>query len=156
DTPTDIRLFQLSYYTMFPDQIIRLFGGLMSEDFTDFAPVAVGSGNTMTIDRAHVATANTDLRTIDGTHQLMDPQTHFTMQLWSAWQGMPEFPATYDQRYMDYSRIWLDGSSEGINIDAAKTVKFTDPFSGQAYVAIHYDCTKPDEAAGVGCSQYKH
>jgi hypothetical protein len=158
DTPTDIRLFQLSYYTMFPDQMIRLFGGLMSEDFSDFAPVAVGSGTTMTIDRVHVATSNTDTRTIDSTHQLLDPQTHFTMQLWSAVQGMSEFPATYDQRYMDFSRVWLDGSSEGIRIDAAKTVRFTDPFSGQTYVAIHYNCdpTTNGDAVSVGCSSYKH
>jgi hypothetical protein len=159
DTPTDIRLFQLSYYTMFPAQMIRLFGGIMSEDFQDFAPIAVGSGNTMQIQRTHVVDANltnNPARVIDGQHQAIDPQTHYTIQLWSAVQGMSEFPATYDQRYMEFSRVWLDGSNEGLNIPPAKQVKFTDPFSGQTYIAVHYDCTKADEAADVGCSQYAH
>ena len=39
---------------------------------------------------------------------------------------------------------------------SAKQVKFTDPFSRQTYVAVHFDCTKADEAKGVGCSQYVH
>ena len=69
---------------------------------------------------------------------------------------MAEFPATYDQRYMEFSRVWLDGSNEAINIPLAKQVKFTDPFSGQTYVALHYDCTKADEAADVGCSATVH
>jgi hypothetical protein len=156
DTPTDIRLFQLSYYTMFPGQMIRLFGGLMAEDYNDYAPTAVGSGSAMKIVRPHVVTANTDVRTIDATHQPLDPQTHYTVQLWTAVTAMAEFPATYDQRYMEFSRVWLDGSNEQINVPIAKQVKFSDPFSGQTYVALHYDCTKADEAADVGCSTTAH
>ena len=110
----------------------------------------------MKIVRPHVVTSNTDPRVMDATHQPIDPQTHYTVQLWTAVQAMAEFPATYDQRYMEFARLWLDGSQEGINIPLAKQVRFTDPFSGQTYVALHYDCTKADDAADVGCSQYSH
>ena len=53
DTPSDIRLFQLSQYTVFPTQMIRLFGALLSEDYGDFAPQIARNG---TIARPHVAT----------------------------------------------------------------------------------------------------
>jgi hypothetical protein len=156
DTPTDIRLFQLSFYTMFPGQMIRMFGGLLAEDYVDFAPVVQTGGNNIVITRPHVATINTDTRVVDATHQLLDPQAGFTVQLWAAVQSIAEFPATYDQRYMDFTRLWIDGSKESIQIDAARQVKFTDPFSGQTYVAVHFDCTKADEGADVGCSPYNH
>jgi hypothetical protein len=57
---------------------------------------------------------------------------------------------------MEYARIWLDGSNEGLNLPDNKLVKFTDPFSNQTYIAVHYDCKVADEGADVGCSQTVH
>src|SRR3954452_23902292 len=101
DTPADIRLFQLIFYTMYPDQMLRLFGGLLAEDSQDFAPIV--SMNDGAIARTHVATlsAADRKRNIDGSHIPVDPQDHFTVQLWAAVQTMAQFPATYDQKYMD-------------------------------------------------------
>ncbi len=159
DTPSDIRLFQLSFYTMYPDQMMRLFGAMLSEDFDDFAPIV--STTDQTIARTHVSTLNAPDaergRTIDAKHTAIDPQTHFTIQLWSAVQTVAQFPATYDQRYMDFARLWIDGSAESIDVKDpdVNTVTFTDPFSHQTYRALHFDC-KSGPGAGVGCSNAVH
>jgi hypothetical protein len=154
DTPTDIRLFQLSFYTMYPEQMIRLFGGILSEDEQDYSPVYNAANKT--IARTHVATLAdppaTRGRQLDGAHLPLDPQTHFTVQLWSAVQTISQFPATYDQRYMDYARLWIVGSLEAIDPGTAPTVTFVDPFSGQTYMALSFDGTKD----GVGTSSYVH
>jgi hypothetical protein len=170
DTPSDIRLFELNFYTMFPDQMVRLFGSLLSEDVGDFAPIVSQANGQQVISRAHVATMNSAPRTIDATHQLLDPQDHFTIQLWAAVQTMAQFPATYDQRYMDLTRLWIDGSVEQITT-TSPTVYFPDPFSGQTYRALHFSCSAQTSSAGacdpvtgactlsapgVGCSPYLH
>src|SRR4029078_7899011 len=92
DTSSDYRQFQLSYYTMFPDQMIRLFGGLLSEDYQDFAPLMQYRGEARSIDRTHVASIHLPPRVgpgengrrVDAANVPIDPQTHFTIQLWAA------------------------------------------------------------------------
>jgi hypothetical protein len=164
DTPTDIRLFQLSFYTMYPGQVMRLFGGLMSEDVVDFAPIY--STKDKTITRTHLTNLSLPPgtgtgqsgRVFDSTHVALDPQVHFTIQLWSAILGMAEFPATFDQTYMDYSRMWVDGSTEAVNItDPDKnTVSFTDPFTHLTYRAVHVGTGANEAGAVVGPSSYVH
>ncbi len=167
DTPTDIRLFELNFYTMFPDQMIRLMGGLLAEDYNDVAPI-VSTGGT-TIVRPQIAQISAAKRsaefTLDAAHQPVDPQDHFTIQLWAAVQTIAQFPATYDQRYMDYARLWVDGSQEAITT-TSPTVTFQDPFSGETYRALSFDCTANTTGTsqtnglvasiGVGCSATSH
>ncbi len=157
DTPSDIRLFQLSFYTMFPNQMIRLFGGLLSEDYADYASQIAPNG---TIDRPHVATLSSEGSDPTGVNPAgsvpLDPQTGFTIELWSAVQTISQFPATYDQRYMDYGRLWVDGSVEAIEVDPSLTVSFVDPNTGLTYRASHFDCNAGSQAADVGCSSAPH
>jgi hypothetical protein len=159
DTPTDIRLFQLNFYTMFPDQMLRYFGGLLSEDYTDFAPLVTPTSATdFAIERTHIPTLNLSGpardHTVDASHIPLDPQNHFTMQLWSAVQTIAQFPATYDQRYMDFTRLWVDGSIEAIDVanPTVNTVSFTDPWSNTTYRAMHMGCGAGEPGVSVGCS----
>jgi hypothetical protein len=158
DTPSDIRLFQLNFYTMFPTQMIRLFGGLLSEDYGDFAAQIAPSG---TIERPHVATMNSEGSLPTGTTPPtrsvpLDPQTGFTMELWSSVFTSALFPATYDQRYMQYADLWVDGAVEALDVDPSLTISFTDPNSGLTYRAMHFDCDTGGIAADVGCSSEPH
>ena len=155
DTPADIRLFQLSFYTMFPDQMLRLFGGMLSEDTADFSPVVSMSDSS--IARTHVATLSDPTargRVVDSSHIAIDPQDHFTIQLWGAVQTIAQFPATYDQKYMDYTRLWVDGSLEAVDVPVANTVSYTDPRSNITYRAMHIPCgtaTAKGPGYTVGC-----
>ncbi|MEI8258508.1 MAG: hypothetical protein WCJ30_22775, partial [Deltaproteobacteria bacterium] len=160
DTPTDIRQFQLSTYTMYPAQTIRYFGGLLAEDYGDYAPIVDTASTSHPILRTRFATLNqaANGRRIDRTHQPIDPQTHFTIQLWSAVQTVSQFPATYDQRYMDYTRLWADGGSEALTITdpAANTVSFTDPWTHQTFRALHFGTAAGEPGADVGSSPIIH
>jgi hypothetical protein len=170
DTPTDIRLFQLNYYTMFPNQMIRLFGGLLSEDYQDFAPivqVAADAQGNHPIARTHVVALNLPAgaddgshngRVIDAGHLPMDPQTHFTTEEWSSIFTALGFPATLDQTYMDYSRVWLDGSSEQLTTTdpANDTVSFTNPWTHETYRALHFGTGAGEIGANVGASATVH
>jgi hypothetical protein len=88
----------------------------------------------------------------------IDPQDHFTMQLWTAVLSTALFPATYDQRYMDFARLWIDGSIEAIDVEnpAVNTVSFTDPWSHTTYRAMHFGCSAADAGSIVGCSTSTH
>jgi hypothetical protein len=161
DTPNDIRQFQLSQYTMYPAQWIRFFGGLLSEDYQDFAPIVETTG-AHNIVRPHIATINLPApmngRRIDMTHQPIDPQDHFTVQLVAAVHTMAQFPSSYDQRYMDYCRLWVDGSNEAIEVSnpAVNTVSFEDPWSHITYRALHFGAGAGEGGADVGASALVH
>lgn len=165
DTPTDLRLFQLSFYSMYPAQTIRLFGGMLSEDYDDYAPLVSLTGDHE-IARTHLATLNLPPgssagqsgRVLDANHVALDPQAHFTVQLRAAIMGIAEFPATFDQRFMDYTRLWIDGSIEAITVNdqSRSTVSFTDPWSGQTFRALHVGAGRGEPGADVGASALVH
>jgi hypothetical protein len=165
DTPTDLRLFQLSFYSMYPAQTIRLFGGLLSEDYDDYAPIVSLSGDHE-VRRTHLATLHLPPgtgpgrsgRVLDGSNVALDPQAHFTVQLRAAVTGVAEFPATFDQRFMDYARVWTDGGTEAIAVadPARNTVAFTDPWTGLTYRALHVGTAPGEPGADVGPSVTVH
>ena len=165
DTPTDLRLFQLSFYSMYPAQTIRLFGGMLSEDYDDYAPLVSLSGDHE-VQRTHLATLNLPAgtgagrsgRVIDTNRVALDPQAHFTVQLRSAVMSVAQFPATFDQRFMDYARVWTDGSVESITVGdpSRATVSFTDPWSGATYRALHFGAGAGEPGADVGASATTH
>ncbi len=169
DTPTDIRQFELNYYTMFPDQMIRLFGGVISEDYADFAPIVDiqnSSSTDIALIRPHVATLNLPPgnragqsgRVINRNFIPIDPQDHFTTQLWSIVHTMAQFPATYDSRYTDYMRTWVDGSIEAVDVQDpdTNTVSFVDPFSHLTWRAMHFGTNPGEQGASVGASPILH
>ena len=165
DTPADLRLFQLSFYSMYPAQTIRLWGGLLAEDYADFAPV-VETGGTRSITRTHLATLNLPPgdgvghsgRVVDDLHLPIDPQAGFTVQLRAAVMGVANIPATFDQRFMDFARVWTDGSVEAITVadPTRDTVSFTDPWSRTTYRALHFGTRAGEPGADVGASMLVH
>lgn len=161
DTAGDIRLFQLNAFTIYPGQMTRLFGGLLSEDYADFAPIVRTDGE-FEIQRTRVATLNLPAgrneRVLDATHVPLDPQTRFTLQVWSAALTMSGFPATYDRRFLDFARVWLDGSREAVAVEdpANNTVSYTDPWTRQVFRAQHFSAQPGEAGEGVGASALVH
>jgi hypothetical protein len=160
DTPSDIRLFEMSYYTMFPEQMTRLFGALLAEDYAEYAPIQLRSDTGM--QRVDISKVNLPFpdngRDVAPPNLLVDPQTHFTVQLFAAVHTMTQFPATYDQRYMDFSRLWIDGSVEQVQVKDPdlNTVWFTDPWSQQTYRALHFSAKPGAPGEKVGASRLLH
>ena len=51
--------------------------------------------------------------------------------------GTALVPGTYDQSFMDSSRMFLRGNGQTVSSDRA-VVEYSDPFSGKVYVALAF------------------
>ncbi len=153
--------YQVSTYVVFPAQTIRFFGGLLSGDYADFAPI-VDTAAPHIIRRIwfSVLTVPSPVsgRVIDASHVPIDPQAHFTMQLWSAILTLAEFPTAGDTRYLEYARIWIDGQPEALNLPdpASSTVSFTDPWTHEVYRARHVGARPGEPGEDIGASSLVH
>ncbi|MEI2709434.1 MAG: hypothetical protein V9E96_10530 [Chitinophagaceae bacterium] len=138
---------------------------MLAEDHDDFAPIVSLTGDHDS--RAHAprdaqppagAGADRSGRVLDANHVALDPQAHFTVQLRSGHHDVAQFPATFDQRFMDYARVWSDGSLEAISVSdpARTTVAFTDPWSGVTFRALHVGTAQGEAGADVGASSLVH
>jgi len=143
DTAADIRRYQLSYATTFGPSVNALFRSVLSEDWVAVAPRLQG-GRVV-----YPELDEMEKRTMDGTP--MQPNVSFSVQLYAAIFGMAYIPQTYDQDFLNSSRVWVEGGAEEVELDPSlPIVSFTDPDSGLTYSAVSY----PDKTleGGVGAS----
>ncbi len=129
DTSADVRQYQLSYYTTFAPSMNGFFRGLLSDDWSAIAPRAGATRGTLVYPSA-LELANGDM-----TGNPIDPAASFSIQLYATVLGMALIPQTFDQTYMNDSRIYVQGGAEGVTF-AGPTVEFLDPASGLTYVAV--------------------
>ena len=135
DTSTDVRKYAIGYITSYKNQLQERFGALFAGDYTSFAPRAYKSG---TDPNAHVEQANwSDFvypRT-DGTAStapspgavILDPAGGFTLQLYAGVYGLSNFPGTFDQSFIDNTKIFVLGNGEApIPDDQIMTTAGTD------------------------------
>lgn len=132
DTDVDIRGYQLSFATTFPEAIDGFFRGILGEDWATIGP-RFGAGGLVWPDPLNLENGD-----MTGGNPL-DPAVGFSLQLYSAVYGMAYIPQTYDQHFLQSSRIWIRGGAEEIELPAGvPTVEFTDPETGFTYVARSY------------------
>ena len=132
DTDADIRRYQLNFASTFGPSVTRFFGGLLGEDWTAIAPRAQ-AGTVVYPDALEIEQGN-----MAGTP--LAPNASFSIQLYAAIFGMAYIPETYDQDFLNHSRIWVRGGAEEIAIDPSlPLVEYTDPDSGLTYVAVSYE-----------------
>jgi len=131
DQASDVRQYSINYYRIFPSQMQHVWGGAMSERWDRYAPVWTPKG-AMSVrpisDKAVIPK--------DGSIPI-DPQIGFSVELYAAALGVSLIPATYDQGFLDASRIFLQGNGQQIDSSKPK-VTFTDPNSGRIYVAVSF------------------
>ena len=131
DTDADIRRYQLSFASTFGPSMTRFYGGLLAEDWRSIAPRVQG-GEVVYPDPLEIEDGD-----MDGVP--LDPSASFSIQLYAAVYGMSLIPQTYDQDFLNRSRVWVRGSAEEIQIDPSlPTVEFTNPDSGLTYAAVSY------------------
>jgi hypothetical protein len=158
DTAEDIRMWRISYFDDYPDQINDLFGGILSEDFADFAPYlaqlpadhgddeyselflrnyAVPEADP--VNRGEVDTTCFDE---DGCARPVDPNAGFTVQLYAAALGFGMFHTNFDNSFITSSRLCICGGDhcvdpgDGADPDMP-VIRFEDPETGMAYCAIN-------------------
>jgi hypothetical protein len=150
DTDADIRKYQLNYATTFGPGVNSLFRSLLSEDWTAVAPrVDAGRVTYPEIDQI-------EKRNMLGKPVL--PNVSFSIQLYAAVFGMAYIPQTYDQTFVNSSRLWVMGGAEEIEGDpSVPLVTFVDPDSKITYAAMSYPTGEKGELeSGVGASLLKY
>ncbi len=149
DTDADIRRYQINFATSFGPAMTSFFRGAIGEDWRAVAPRFDGAGELVYPDPASQAAGN-----MAGTP--VDPDIGFSIELYASVLGMAYIPQTYDQDFLNRSRIWVSGGSEEVQIDPAHTVvQYTDPASGLTYNAVSYPGAAGSET-GVGAQMLLH
>ena len=143
DTDADIRRYQLNFANTFGPSMSRFFGGMLGEDWNTIAPRVDARGALVYPDAVEIAQGD-----MVGTP--LAPNASFSIQLFAAVFGMSMIPETYDQDYLNRSRIWVRGGAEEIEVDPSMTlIEYTDSGSGLTYVAVSYEDERGVEH-GVG------
>jgi hypothetical protein len=129
DTAEDIRMWRISYYDDFAQHIIRLIGGVMSEDHGDVGPLVTRSdevgpdGEALgeLIRRDYVLSySDPDARPVfeedvPDDAEPIDPYTGFTVQLYAAVIGFGRFHTNFDNRFITAGRMWVCGGDHGVD-----------------------------------------
>jgi hypothetical protein len=145
DTFQSVDEWAISMYLAFPDEIQRLFAGMAADRFDLFAGTFDKRGEWEAPDPFRTEPTPWPEETKGAP---VDPQTSFTIQLYTLWYGMAWLNANFDNTFNDGAKIWLDGSGEAIAVaDEERLVSFTDPWNGRTYVTLR---TVRAEAPGVG------
>ena len=108
------------------------FGGVMGESWDAIGPRFDAEGNLDYPTAADMADGS-----MAGTP--IDPDAGFSIQLYASVLGMVYIPQTYNQDFLNRSRIFVRGGAEEIDIAPGHTViEFTDEASGLTYAAVSY------------------
>ncbi len=132
DTDVDVRRYQINFASSFGPATTAFFGGVMGEDWSSIAPRFDSGGQLQ-----YPSPGQQAIGDMGGTP--VDPDAGFSIQLYASVLGMVYIPQTYDQDFLNRSRIFVRGGAEEISIDPSRTiVEFTDPRSGLTYAAVSY------------------
>ncbi|MEL6182438.1 MAG: hypothetical protein AAFS10_26010, partial [Myxococcota bacterium] len=129
-TPLDIRQWEVSYYSTFPEQISRINEAIMAQDFRSVGPYIQGQDVVF-------PNYTGDLTTEHAVP--VDPAATFTIQLYWQVMGQARFPQNFDRSFLEESRIFEVGSGNAPNLADGRLATFEDPFSGIIYGAIRYN-----------------
>lgn len=148
DTDADIRQYQLNFGSSFGPALGAFVSGIVAEDWSAIAPRSMGG-------RMVWPTA-TEMTSGSMGGRPIDPNASFSIQLYGAVYGMAFLPQTYDQTFLNRSRIFVRGGAEEITLAPGQpVVEWTNPESGLTYVAPSYlDGTGREQ--GMGASVLQH
>ncbi len=148
----DLRTYQVNVYTVYPGQTMRMFGSILSEDWSDIGPQAVNPGNNVRMARPQLALLNLPQGTGPGQNgrnpmlTAVEPNLGFTGMYWTAILGMAGLSASFDQRFIQSARLWADGEVGGVTLPADQTISFRDPVTSITYRAIRSNTQVPGSA----------
>ncbi|MEE2829099.1 MAG: zinc-dependent metalloprotease [Myxococcota bacterium] len=130
DTASDLRKYRVNYGSNFFEPLMDLVGDVMVGDRSGFAAYNVG-GNVVFPDYA-----DWPFSAPPGALPI-NPNADFTIQLHAMVLGLALLPDTFDSAIIDSTRIWLEGSGDGV-MTVRPLVTHTDPESGLTWVAVSY------------------
>jgi hypothetical protein len=134
----DGRYKNVNFATIYPDQMRRLFGSLVTGDADVYAPWQDGSaqppGGGAAIINYPAWHASADLGTRPAKARLLDPTFGWNEQLYTMVWGTIFLPTAWTQDFINDARITAL-ASEQITWPAAQTIVFVDPVTNTTYRA---------------------
>jgi hypothetical protein len=126
DTSTDVRKYAIGYFLPFKSQIQEKLGALLAGDYASLAPRIDMNDPSGTPSVIHQSwTLNKAPTNMSTTDQLVDPSTGFSIQLYTGVYGLSGFPDTFDQSFIDTTKVFVVGNGEAPVSDAEITAKGT-------------------------------
>jgi hypothetical protein len=150
DTDVDIRRYQINFASSFGPSMTALMRGMLGQDWQAVGP-------RFSPDTRDLVYPD-PLEIVDGSMPgtPISPSVGFSIQLYAAVLGMSFLPQTYDQDFLNRSRIWVEGGVEAITpAPGTVLVEFIDPQSGNHYHAVSYPDASGRET-GVGAQMLEH
>lgn len=134
----DGRYKNVSFATVYPEQVRRLFAALLTGDLESFAPWASTAGSsqgTPSVGLSFPAWHRADgLGTRPAGAKLVDPAFGWAEQLYAMVWGTMFFPTSWSLGFIDDARITAR-AGEQIGWPPAETYTFVDPATGTTYRA---------------------
>ncbi len=135
---TDGRYKNVNFATVYPDQVRRLYGSLLTGDIATYAPWVVPPADPEdTPEERYVYPRWFDAAGVGArpaAAKLADPAWAFNEQLYAMVWGTIFFTSNWSNGFVDDGRITVLGS-DLVDWPAAETIAFTDPVSGLTYRA---------------------
>jgi hypothetical protein len=131
---TDGRYKNVSFATVYPDQVRRLFANTFTNDFPSYSPWF--AQNALQYPQWHTST----LAARPAGAKIVDPNYGFNEQIYSMVWGSIYFPTNWSTSWIDDARI-VALQGETITWPANETYAFFDPKTGITYKA-HTDGTE--------------
>jgi hypothetical protein len=102
----------------FRNQLLEKFGALLAGDYGSLAPRLSTDGRTVVKKSWTLDGIAADQTGPQPAPPLIDPATGFTLQLYAGVFGLSGFPSTFDQSFVDATRIFIVGNGEAPVPDA--------------------------------------
>lgn len=129
-TPEDLREWEISYYTTFPEAITQVSAAMMRGDWSQVGPYVSGGQLQFPDYASSMGTFNANP---------VDPFATFSIQLYWQVLGQARFADNFDFSFNDEARVFLMGTGSAPDVDPAQTVTFTDPTTNLTYAALRFD-----------------
>ncbi len=139
----------IGFNTMYTSSLLKLFGGIIADDYNLFADMVDKKGNIEP--RIFFDPDNTDAYSVSPppyatphVYGTSDPAVQpsisdLALKLYVAAYAMAYLPASFEPAYLDAFAVCLKGTGECRNMDTSiqngEQVEFKDPFSGKTYLA---------------------
>lgn len=134
------RMFNIGWYTLFPEHVGRIVNNFVTEKFADLGPVVDADGKTHL--REILDTDTGAIKEYDDTHSVIIPSIAFNNQYYAAVYSMAWLSNSLDASYdmMNAYTVAVEGAGDDIGafdtVDADKLVEFVHPDTGMRIRAI--------------------
>ncbi len=138
DDVADYSTYVLGFNVAFPNAVSQLFGSIVNDDYTSYAPRLSATGEVTIPDIFDSVSEAIGDEPAGSTSNVryIEPATNFTVSLYTLFYGMALLNSNFDQSFNDGAKIWLEGSGEAFTpVGGTSTVEFANPINGRTYMA---------------------